>query len=290
MNNIYFLQIMCVFEEEIHYENVYSKKDIAIQEGIKKLKDLFIEEYKSMFEKDEEKNILKLNQEELFKLKAIYDFTITEYNPEYVDSLNDINSLPIIKDFDIYDLYSTELKPAKIEHVYDYYGKEIYISAIYIFNYNGKRIESKIMMNYEDYKNPKAGTKFKKGDIVRIKKNIRSHDNYNFIDKLHVITDIPHKKEEQKFFSNTYTVIVNHNSYDEGCHIDVFNENELELYTENLPFDSPLIFLSKYIKKEIRLDTISWSDITCGHITLNEKKSFRDIPEIINQLKNENRI
>ena len=57
MNNIYFLQIMCDFEKEIHYENVYSKKDIAFQEGIKKLEELFRDEYKSMFGKDEEKKI-----------------------------------------------------------------------------------------------------------------------------------------------------------------------------------------------------------------------------------------
>ena len=78
MNNIYFLQIMCDFEKEIHYENVYSKKDIAFQEGIKKLEELFRDEYKSMFGKDEEKNILELDREELFNLQAIYDFTITD--------------------------------------------------------------------------------------------------------------------------------------------------------------------------------------------------------------------
>ena len=286
MNNIYFLQLMCDFEKETHYENVYSKKDIAIQEGIKKLEDLFRDEYKSMFEEDEEKNIPKLNREELFKLRAIYDFTITEYNPEYVDSLNDANSLPIIKDFDLYGLYSTELKPAKIEHVYDYDGKEIYISAIYIFNYNGKRRESKIMMNYEDYINPKAGTKFKIGDIVRIKENIRRYDDYNFANKLHVIAEIPRKKEGQKFFNNTYKAIVNHNSYDEGCHIELFNENDIELNKEELPYNSPLIFLSKYLKGEIILNKINWSDIEYGRVVLNENKSFRDIPEIKSQLKN----
>ena len=286
MNNIYFLQIMCDFEKEIHYENVYSKKDIAFQEGIKKLEELFRDEYKSMFGKDEEKNILELDREELFNLQAIYDFTITEYNPEYVDSLNNINNLPIIQDLDIYDLYLADLKPAKIIHSFDYNGKQIYISAVYIFNYNGKRREKEMMMYYEDYINSKAGTKFEVGDIVKIKSKTRRYNDYHYIDKLHVITDVPHKKSKQKFFNNTYRVIVNHNSYDEGCHIDVFNENDLELYTGELPYDSPLVFLSKYFKRKIKLKNISWLDIECGKITLNENRSFRDIPEIMNQLRN----
>lgn len=111
------------------------------------------------------------------------------------------------------------------------------------------------------------------------------HFNYDFYDKLHVITDVPYKSKNQKFFNNTYNVIVNHNKYDEGCHVDVFRESDLELYTKELPKDSPLIFLSKYFKEEIKLKSIKWTDIECGHITLNENKSFREIPEIIEQLK-----
>ena len=65
----------------------------------------------------------------------------------------------------------------------------------------------------------------------------------------------------------------------------MFDEKELELYTDKLPNDSPLIFLSKYIKGEIKLKNISWMDIECGKITLNENKSFRDFPEIMEQMK-----
>lgn len=45
----------------------------------------------------------------------------------------------IIQDWDIYDLCFADLKPAKIIHFFDYRGKQIYISAVYIFNYNGNR-------------------------------------------------------------------------------------------------------------------------------------------------------
>lgn len=287
MKKIYLLQVMFYLNSfEYHFENVYSSIDLAKQKGKEWLENELRKEYKDWFEKDREHDIPKeeLSKEQLFKLKTFYDFTITEFEPEYVDRLNDISNLQIVDDFDMDDLYCADLEPAKIEHNYDYNGKEIYISGIFIFNYKGKRKERKVTIDFEDYKNPLAGTKFKKGDIVKIKNNRDSHLNYNFYDNLHVITEVPHKKENQKFFRNSYHVIVNHNSYDEGCHVDVFSENELELYTEKLPKDSPIIFLSKYFKGEIKLDNIGWTDIECGRITLNENKSFREIPEIMEQL------
>ena len=288
---IYLLKVECYFDEEEHYENVYSTKDKAIKEGKERLEKIFKKQYKSYFDDDDEKNeIPELTYEQLFKLKAIYDFSIIEYDPQIVDELDRLEKLPIIEEYYKDDLYSAEIEPLKIIHSYDYNGNEIYISGQYAFNYKGQRIERKIMMNYEDYNNPLAGSKFKIGDIVKIKK---CNKNYDFEDKLHVITEIPHKKENQKFFRNSYKVIVNHNSYDEGCHVDVFDENELELYTEKLPEDSPLIFLSKYFKGEIKLENTKWIDIECGNITLNENKSFRDIEEIRKQMeigeKNENR-
>lgn len=289
MKKIYLLQVMFDFNNyEHHYENVYSSLELAKQVGEKWLEDELRKEYEDWFEEDTKTDARRkeLSKEQLFKLKTIYDFTITEFEPENVDKLNDINNLPVVTDFDIHDLYCADLVPAKIEHSYDYNGKEIYISGIYIFCYKGKRMERKVMVDYEDYTNPSAGTKFKKGDIVKIKNDYDSHSrDYNFDDKLHVITDIPHKKQNQKFFRNSYNVIVNHNSYDEGCHVDMFDEKELELYTDKLPNDSPLIFLSKYIKGEIKLKNISWMDIECGRITLNENTSFRDIPEIMEQMK-----
>ncbi len=34
------------------------------------------------------------------------------------------------------------------------------MKKIYIFKHNGKRIERKVMMDYEDYINPSVGRKF----------------------------------------------------------------------------------------------------------------------------------
>ena len=289
MNKIYLLQV--TFDSWKYNHQVYSDLKLAKEVGKKWLENEFRIEYENLFEEDLKGDFSKTNlsKEELFKLKVIYDFTITEFELDKIDKLNHIENLPVVNNIDIYDLYCADLEPAKIEHSYDYNGKEMYITGIYIFSYNGKRKERKVMMDYADYINPSAGIKFKKGDIVRIKKDDNGHSkDYIFCNKLHVITDIPHKNKNQKFFRNSYKVITNHNSYDEGCHIDVFNEKELELYTDKLPNDSPILFLSKYFKGEIKLNNIRWSDIECGRITLNENKSFRDIPEIMEQMKGKN--
>ena len=280
MKNIYFLQVMCYLDEEKHYENVYSTKERAIKEGITWLEKLLTQQYENWFEETKDLEMPKLTHDQLFQLKAIYNFSITEYDPEYMDSLDDIENLPKIKELDIHDTFVSDLSISKIKHTYDHNGKEIYISAIYLFEYKGKTKEYEITMDYEDYLDKNSGTKFQKGDIVKIK----NHSDYKFCDQLHVITNIPYKKENQRFFKNNYDVIVNHNCYDEGCHVDTFYEKDLELYTGKLPKDSPLIFLSKYFKGEIKLKNIKWIDIECGKITLNENKSFRDIPEIMEQI------
>lgn len=285
MNKIYLLQVMFNFNNyEHHYENVYSSLELAKQVGEIWLENELRKEYEDWFEEDTNVDVKrkKLSKEQLFKLKTIYDFTITEFEPETVEKLE--NNLPSATD--MHNSYLSNLTPAKIEHCFDYNRKEIYISGIYFYNDNGKKRERRVMMDYEDYINPSAGTKFKKGDIVKIKKDYDSHlRNYNFYDKLHVITDIPHKVKNQKFFRNSYGVIVNHNSFDEGCHVDIFNEKELELYTNKLPEDSPVLFLSKYFKGEIKLKNSIWKDIVCGRITLNENTSFRDVQEIMKQMK-----
>lgn len=280
---IYFLQIICDFTDEKHYEGVYATKEKAIEVGKEMLEKLMREHYEEMFEEDKKDKIPNLTHKVLFNLQAIYDFSITEYDPEYYDSFDDISKLPIVENLDAHYTFLADLEPVKIIHSYDDLGKECYISAIYLFNYKGKRKEKKVMMNYEDYINPNAGTKFQKGDIVRINRK-NSHWNYHFDDKLHIVTDVPQRKANQKFFKNNYGVIVNHNEFDEGCHVDIFDEDELEIYDGKLPKDSPILFLSKFVKGEIKLSDVLWTDLECGNITLNENKSFRDIPEIREKL------
>ena len=50
----------------------------------------FRKEYENLFEEDLKGDSLKTNlsKEEVFKLKTIYDFTITELEPDRIDKLN----------------------------------------------------------------------------------------------------------------------------------------------------------------------------------------------------------
>ena len=171
MSKINLLQVMFNFNNyEHHYENVYSSLELAKQVGEIWLENELRKEYEDWFEEDTNADVKRkeLSKEQLFKLKTIYDFTITEFDPKAVEQLK--NNLPVVIDEDIHNLYCSNLTPAKIEHCFDYNAIRISISGVYIFSYNGKKREQKVMMDYEDYINPSAGTKFKKGDIVKIKK------------------------------------------------------------------------------------------------------------------------
>lgn len=93
MEKIYLLQIMCNLDEEMHYENVYSTKEKAVKQGKEKLDMLLRKQHDDWFEDD--KGLPKLTHEQLFKLKAVYDFTVTEYNPKFIDSLTEDKLLEV---------------------------------------------------------------------------------------------------------------------------------------------------------------------------------------------------
>lgn len=79
-----------------------------------------------------------MKHEQLFKLKSIYDFSITEYDPKIVDECDEIENLLAVENYDLYGLCCANLKPLKITHNYDYSGNEKYISGLYIFNHKGE--------------------------------------------------------------------------------------------------------------------------------------------------------
>ena len=137
--HIYFLQVMSCLDNEEHYENVYWTKARAVKEGKIWLDKLLRKQYKDWFEENEDNKIPELTTEQLFKLKAIYDFSVTEFDPEEYEKSYDIKNVPIIENYDIYDSYCADLTPVKVIHSYDYNGNEIYIAGVYVFNYKGNR-------------------------------------------------------------------------------------------------------------------------------------------------------
>ena len=99
MSKIYLLQVMFNFNNyEHHYENVYSSLELAKQVGEKWLENELRKEYEDWFEEDTNANVKRkeLSKEQLFKLKTIYDFTITEFELETVEQLENKNSLPVV--------------------------------------------------------------------------------------------------------------------------------------------------------------------------------------------------
>ena len=121
MSKIYLLQVMFNFNNyEHHYENVYSSLELAKQVGEKWLENELRKEYEDWFEEDTNANVKRkeLSKEQLFKLKTIYDFTITEFELETVEQLENKNSLPVVNN--IHNSYFSNLSPAKIEHCFYY--------------------------------------------------------------------------------------------------------------------------------------------------------------------------
>ena len=45
------------------------------------------------------------------------DFEIIEFDPEEIEESYDIKNIPVVKDYDIYDLYCAELNPLKIKYL-----------------------------------------------------------------------------------------------------------------------------------------------------------------------------
>ena len=101
---IYLLQVMCCFNEEEHYEDIYSNKEKAVEKGLIWLDDSLKRQYNNLFEEADEKSIPELKREQLFKLKSIYDFSITEYDPKIVDECDEIENLLAVENYDLYGL------------------------------------------------------------------------------------------------------------------------------------------------------------------------------------------
>ena len=280
MNNIYLLKVMIDLNKyEHHFEDVYSNLEKAKQVGIEWLENELRKEYNDWFDKDDEKDIPRqeLTKEQLFKLDCLYDFTIEEFNPFQIDELEK-GKLKILNDDEYFYNVLSELEPVKKEYSYDYNG------VLTSFKFTFKWYKDKIC-SYSFYMDPTdfdegAGSKFKKGDIVKVKKS-----DYEFEDRLHVVQSCPDKLENQKYFKNCYTVITNHNLFDDGCHEHNFKEKDLELFEGELPEDSPIKLLSKIMKNEIQISNEIRSDIICGRIALNNAPSFRDIEELNKSFK-----
>ena len=223
--NIYLLKcsIMSLRDQyEVHFENVYSTLEIAKQRGMDYLETKLREYYNDSFDNGCPKG-KELTKDELFDLSVIYDFEVTEFDPARADSIDKL-------EFDFLTAYTH--KPSHIVYSYDYNGILIYVEAQYKTTHH-KGYGINFVMKPSDFEID-AGTKFKVGNIVKIKQNRDKYfTNYEMEDRLHVVTQVPKKQEGQKYFENRYDVITNHNIYDNGCHEHCFREEELNWFTDD---------------------------------------------------------
>lgn len=245
------LSLRDTYEE--HFENVYSSLEFAKEKGMEYLEREMREYYNNSFDNGCPKG-KELTKDELFDLSVIYDFEITEFDPYETDK---------IEKFDYKYPEHFMHEPTHKVYSYDYNGKLLYIEIQYRTIHH-RRNGFCVTMKPSDFE-VGAGTKFKVGDIVKIiQKRDKFFKNYEMEDRLHVITQVPKKQKGQKYFDNKYEVITNHNIFDNGCHEDIFREDELELYSEErVPKDSPILFLSKIYKGEIQLSKEKMSDLIC---------------------------
>lgn len=238
---------------EVHFENVYSKLEIAKQKGMEYLETKIKKYYNDSFDHGCPKG-KELTKDELFDLSVIYDLEVIEFDPEITDKIDRL-------DYDFLATYTYQ--PSHIIYSYDYNGELLYIEAQYRKS-NNKGHGINFVMKPSDFEKD-AGTKFKVGDIVKIKQNRDKYfTNYEMENRLHVVISVPNKPEGKKYFENKYGVITNHNIYDNGCHKHCFREDELELINEKtIPKDSPILFLSKIYKGDIKISKDKMSDLIC---------------------------
>lgn len=200
----------------------------------------------------------------------MYDLSITEFDPYKVDKIEKFD----YKDDGEYFMH----EPTHKVYYFNYKGETIGIEIQYRTR-DDKRRGKYVSMKSTDFEEG-AGEKFKVGDIVKInQKSEKNHlfGEYEFADRLHIVTNTPKKQKGQKYFQNTYNVITNHNQFDDGCHETCFREEELELFTGKLDKDSPILFLSNIYKGNIKIAREKYMDLITGRIALNNGPSFRDI-------------
>ena len=89
MSKIYILQL--TFDSWKYNHRVYLDLELAKEVGKKWLENEFRKEYENLFEEDDSLK-RNLSNKEMFKLKVIYDFAITELEPDRIDKLNYIEN------------------------------------------------------------------------------------------------------------------------------------------------------------------------------------------------------
>ena len=254
--------------EESNFSGVYVTYEKALEIGKKKLerkiRNLLGDLSKII-------DIEKISLEEIFEKLDVYDYTfeITEISDlEYAEKFN-------IKLYPDEEYLRENIKPTHIVNELNYKGEMTGISVEYRKE-NTNSVYARFYMKAEDFQEG-AGSKFKIGDIVKVKRN-SYRPYYDEIDKLYVVRNVPEKVEGQRYFNNKYALI---SIYPDGLFSFGWHESDIEKYEGEIEKDTPIELLQRIIKGELKVTKQMWQDMKNGNISFDTRINYIEINELV---------
>lgn len=123
-----------------------------------------------------------------------------------------------------------------------------------------------------------ASEKFKIGDIVKLKHELKEGDGYidDNLDRLYVVRWLPRKFKGEKYFENKYALISFYDINNQWGGEDLFTyeywEKDIEKYTGVIEKDSEYDLLSRIVKGDLEIPVGNyWNEIKIGKTPLNIK-------------------
>lgn len=239
-------------ERNSFYSDVFSSLERALEEGKYNLKKIMYNIYENS-EYCTKENSLTL--EEMLQDECIYyRFQITEVDPFYADSFDEIYSEKEC---------ILNHKPTHIIYNYDYKGNLQYKQIQWTLE--GEHHSGQVILQYPGDDEENAGEKFKIGDFVQIEGE----------DKIYIVHGVPLKENGKLLGENKYYLSAIFDNilcpfYDEY-------EYNLKKYEGVIKEDSPYMFVRNLYKSNKKESLELLSKLELGEIVLNENPSFRNI-------------
>ena len=174
--------------------------------------------------------------------------------------------------------------------VYDYDFDGELFSRNFVWENSGSEVYRQVR---ENDTLPEAGTKFKIGDFIRLKRPRKTRYDHTDFENVFVVAGVPRRDDEGRLEENTYYIetVGKKGEYlwDWDWHFPFsgIHEDELEKYEGEIDKNSPLMFLRRIFLNEFK-DVYSdeWGDnaivrkLEKYEILLSPCLSWREIPEL----------
>ena len=230
--------------DEDEYTEIFSNFKRAKEYGLN-----FINKTLNFYCKDRNKSVSQCIKDKLVD----YDFRIIEEDIEYAEKFD--KALEILEEIEELLIY----EPTHKEYILNYLGKITNICIRYLPNQKETTEPNSLYLKPNDLLES-AGTKFKIGDVVKIKQNHKklkdlSYYDYHENNNIYVVRYLPRRIEGQKYLRNTYALSeINDEDYAPGIYTWEFHEEQLTLYDGPIEDNSPIDLLRKIFKKEIKIN------------------------------------